>query len=229
MPITLAFDIYGTLIDTHGIQNRLQDFLGAEAGRFSLAWRDKQLEYSFRRGLMRQYADFSVCTAQALDYTCASFGVALTPDQKADLMQAYTVLPAFPDVEPALAQLETAGYRRVAFSNGSAAAVELLLKTAGLRQFFDAVVSVEEVETFKPAPAVYEHLLGRCDASADETWLVSSNPFDVIGALSAGLKAAWVKRSSAAVFDPWGIEPTAVVDDLCSLHGLMVEALNSRS
>jgi 2-haloacid dehalogenase len=204
----------------------LRDFLGEEARSFSNAWRDKQLEYSFRRGLMQQYEDFSVCTAQALDYTCASFGLALTPEQKRDLLQAYTVLPAFTDVKPALAQVQRAGYKRVAFSNGTAKAVELLLASAGLSQYFDAIVSVEEIETFKPAPAVYRHLLKRCDAVAANTWLVSSNPFDVIGAVAAGLKAAWVRRSADAVFDPWGIEPTGVVDGLGDLQGLIGANLN---
>ncbi len=221
MTITLAFDIYGTLIDTQGVKAKLRDFLGDEASSFSSAWRDKQLEYAFRRGLMQQYADFSVCTAQALDYTCASLGVALAPDQKRELLQAYTVLPAFPDVKPALARLSHLGYQRVAFSNGTAEAVELLLASAGLRQFFDAVVSVDEIGTFKPAPAVYTHLLRRCNAEAATTWLVSSNPFDVIGAVSAGLQAAWVRRSVDAVFDPWGIEPTGVVDELGDLHALI--------
>ena len=48
-------------------------------------------------------------------------------------------------------------------------------------------------------------------------WLISSNPFDVIGAVSAGMHAAWVKRTEAAVFDPWGIEPTITVANLGEL------------
>jgi 2-haloacid dehalogenase len=48
-------------------------------------------------------------------------------------------------------------------------------------------------------------------------WLVSSNPFDVIGAVSGGMCAAWVKRSDEALFDPWEIEPTAIVHTLAGL------------
>jgi 2-haloacid dehalogenase len=36
----------------------------------------------------------------------------------------------------------------------------------------------------------------------------------VIGAKSAGLRAVWVRRNPDEVFDPWGIEPDAVVTDL---------------
>ena len=67
MPVTIAFDVYGTLIDTTGIVAALDARLGAQAGAFSDLWRAKQLEYSFRRGLMQNYRDFSVCTRQALD------------------------------------------------------------------------------------------------------------------------------------------------------------------
>jgi len=66
MPTVLAFDVYGTLIDTHGVVIKLQEFVGGKAEEFSRVWREKQLEYSFRRGLMRTYETFGVCTSQAL-------------------------------------------------------------------------------------------------------------------------------------------------------------------
>ena len=77
---------------------------------------------------------------------------------------------------------------------------ETLLVTAGIRNFFRGIVSVEELETFKPNPEVYHYFLKESGASADSTWLVSSNPFDVIGAKAAGLRAAWLQRDEEAVF-----------------------------
>jgi 2-haloacid dehalogenase len=47
--------------------------------------------------------------------------------------------------------------------------------------------------------------------------LISSNPFDVIGAVSAGMRAAWLQRTPDAVFDPWEIEPSITVDNLYDL------------
>ena len=46
---------------------------------------------------------------------------------------------------------------------------------------------------------------------------MSGNPFDVIGAISAGMRAAWVKRATNAIFDPWTIEPTLTVASLDEL------------
>ena len=69
MAITLAFDVYGTLIDTHGVIVELEKHIGNNASEFSRTWREKQLEYSFRRGLMQNYENFASCTRSALDYT----------------------------------------------------------------------------------------------------------------------------------------------------------------
>ena len=69
MQPTLAFDVYGTLIDTNGVVVTLEKFMGESATNFSQTWRNKQLEYSFRRSLMQNYEPFAVCTNQALDYT----------------------------------------------------------------------------------------------------------------------------------------------------------------
>lgn len=219
MPVTLAFDIYGTLIDTHGVVTTLReiDVVGDRAEAFSKAWRDKQLEYTFRRGLMQNYADFSVCTRDALAYLCESWAIPLSSAQKDHLLGVYRVLPAFGDVREGLQRMQAANCRTYAFSNGSAAAVETLLSRAGIRDFFLDVISVEDLRTFKPNPAVYCHFLRRAGASGGDAWLISSNPFDVIGAVSAGMKGAWLQRSPDAVFDPWGLEPTLTVRSLTEL------------
>lgn len=217
MIITLAFDVYGTLIDTQGVISALERLAGNRAAEFSRVWREKQLEYSFRRGLMQNYANFAVCTSHALDYTCACFKLPLSVEEKDELIGIYKLLPAFADVEAGLAQARQAGFRMFAFSNGSAEAVELLLKTAGIGDYFLGIVSVDEIKSYKPNPGVYSHFLRRAGAVGAEAWLISSNPFDVIGAISSGMRAAWLKRSPEAIFDPWGIEPTLTANSLVSL------------
>lgn len=216
-PITLAFDVYGTLIETHGIVVMLGKHVGDKASDFSHIWREKQLEYSFRRGLMQNYENFAVCTSNALDYTCAYLKVTLTQKDKQELLDAYKVLPAFDDVAGGLAEAMKSSFRMFAFSNGSADAVETLLEHSGIRNYFLDVVSVDEMKSFKPNPGVYSHFLRRAGASGTNAWLISSNPFDVIGAISSGMRAVWVKRSPEALFDPWGIDPTLTVTSLLEL------------
>ncbi len=217
MSTTLAFDVYGTLINTHGVTVALKDYVGERADDFSRLWREKQLEYSFRRGLMQNYQQFSVCTRQALDYACLFYKVSLTEEHKQRLMQEYRVLPAFQDVKDGLTRAQEAGFRMFAFSNGSTDAVEMLLQTAAIRHYFEGVVSVDSLKTFKPSPAVYCHFLRSTGSLGAEAWMISSNPFDVIGAVSAGMRAAWIQRSPEMIFDPWEIQPTLTLESLTHL------------
>ncbi len=217
MGVTLAFDIYGTLINTEGVLDLLKKQIGEKAPEFSRIWRDKQLEYSFRRGLMNKHVDFSICTLHALEYAVTSFGMTISESQKKDLMAAYKVLPAFDDVKEGLKLSKDNGFRIYAFSNGSTSDIEGLLVNAGIREYFTGVISAATVSSFKPDPKVYKHFLESADTGADQAWMVSSNPFDVIGAVSAGMKAIWVKRSAKNLFDPWEIQPTATIEKLTDL------------
>lgn len=215
--VTLLFDVYGTLVDPAGIALQLQTGLGETAAVFAAAWRETQLEYSFRRGLMQLYATFAVCTAEAFDHTASRFGHAFSPARRAAILDAYKRLPAFAEAWPALQEMRASGHRLFAFSNGAAADVTAVLDAAGLLPVLDGVVSVDDVKTFKPAPAVYAHARRASGAWSAPCWLVSGNAWDVIGARAAGLDAAWIRRSDMQIFDPWGIEPTLIVTSLSEL------------
>lgn len=215
---TLAFDVYGTLIDTQGVVSLLSSYLDEEkAQKFSNRWRDKQLEYSFRRGLMQQYQDFSRCTKDALTFTNNEYGSALNQEQQENLLELYRNLPAFDDARSALSKLSSSGMSCFAFSNGGPDAVAGLLEHAELTSYFKDIISCQDIKSFKPNPDVYQHFLDKSGSQAENTWLISSNSFDIIGANAAGWKTAWVKRSKEAQFDPWGDEPTITVNSLSQL------------
>lgn len=220
MTITLGFDIYGTLIDPYGVAKKLAEYT-SQSAEFARIWRDKQLEYTFKRGLMRRYQNFAVCTRNALDYTDALLGTDLDDNAKQALMETYRVLPAFDDVVGSLKVSKDAGFRLYGFSNGLQSAVEGLLEHAGINHYFDGVVSVDDLKTFKPNPDVYRYFVKQTGAELENAWLVSSNPFDVQGAINIGMKAAWLQRSHNVVFDPWGIEPTVQIRSLMDLPKLI--------
>lgn len=214
MPVTLALDIYGTLINPLAIKTALTDHAGDDAAAFAGLWRTKQLEYSFRRGLMGEYRNFTHVTRAALDFACRTFSIELTAQNAATLMQHYRALDAFPDAAPALNALSEIGVALHAFSNGVADDIDALLHHAGLANTISSVVSADEIQTFKPDPRVYRHFLARTRSPARTTWLVSSNPFDVIGAAACGWQTVWVQRDTTTVFDSWEHSPTAVVASL---------------
>jgi len=221
MPATLALDIYGTLIDPLAVKTALVADVGDEAAAFAKTWRSKQLEYSFRRGLMGAYRNFTHVTRAALDFACEAHGVVIADDARITLMNHYRTLDAFGDVAPALAALQQKGVTLHAFSNGVADDITALLEHAGLNDRISSIVSADEVQTFKPDPRFYAHFLQRTGATAAMTWLVSSNPFDVIGAAACGWRTVWVKRNPNAIFDPWEYAPTAIISNLMELPSLL--------
>jgi len=215
----LAFDVYGTLIDPFRMEDHLRAIFGERAKEATELWRSKQLEYSFRRALMKKYENFDVCTAQALRFVSRQLDVSLEEETLRNLLDQYLRLPAYPDVPEALEQLEARGFKIVACSNGTGDAVRGLLERAGVLARFSGIVSVDPIRTFKPDPAVYEYLAAQVHAEKEMVCLISSNPFDVIGAKACGLRTVWVQRDPKKVFDPWEFEPDLIVAGLEQLSG----------
>ncbi len=215
----LAFDVYGTLIDPFRMEDHLRAIFGERAKEATELWRSKQLEYSFRRALMKKYENFDVCTAQALRFVSRQLDVSLEEETLRNLLDQYLRLPAYPDVPEALEQLEARGFKIVACSNGTGDAVRGLLERAGVLARFSGIVSVDPIRTFKPDPAVYEYLAAQVHAEKELVCLISSNPFDVIGAKACGLRTVWVQRDPKKVFDPWEFEPDLIVAGLEQLSG----------
>ena len=223
MSLTFALDIYGTLINPLAIEQQLEQYAGDSAKPLAELWRNKQLEYSFRRGLMSQYRPFSDVTYEALRFACDSLGVDLTKHQRSAILSHYQALPAFDDVIPALRALFAKGVCLHAFSNGRSDDVAALLAHAGIDQWIESVVSVDDKQTFKPSPVVYEHFNSTVGADPEATCLVSSNPFDIIGAAACGWQTVWLRRNSSTIFDPWEFQPTHTITSLQELDALFAD------
>ncbi|KAL8695766.1 MAG: hypothetical protein Q9224_003176 [Gallowayella concinna] len=113
----------------------------------------------------------------------------------------------------------------VVFSNGTQQMVgNSVRKSPDLSPYsevFQNIVTVEEVGKFKPHPDVYHHLakkVGKGKEQMNDIWLVSGNPFDVVGAKAVGMKACWVNRASGewndALIDGEAGKPDLVIKDL---------------
>ena len=220
--ITLAFDVYGTLINTYGMVDLLQRYIGEEkAYPFATLWRDKQLEYSFRRSMMKRYEPFYTCTINALDYCLEVFEVSITRDQHFSLIKRYQSLPVFKDVISALTALkERSDIQMYALTNGPHDEVERLFHDENINLFFKDIVSADEIKIFKPDPAVYQHFLDRTGEAKEDCWLISGNSFDVIGAGNFGIKGIYIKRNATQQMDPWGIQPVHTISSMSQLEAL---------
>ncbi len=128
-----------------------------------------------------------------------------SPEQHDAVLAAFEQLPAHPDVEPALSLLSEAGITVCALTNGSSDATVALLEANGLQDKVERVLSVEEVQRWKPAPAPYRHALDQLGADARDVALVAVHSWDVHGARRAGLTTGWCSRLEGAypsIFDP---------------------------
>ncbi|MQA85735.1 MAG: haloacid dehalogenase type II [Streptosporangiales bacterium] len=219
----LAFDMYGTLVDPISVRRRLEETVGDAAAAVAEQWRSKQLEYTFRLTAMGRYLDFAEVTARGLDYALLATGQTIDETQRQELLAEYQRLAPYPDTVGGLRRLAAAGHPMVVFSNGTPAMLDALLDTTGLRELVPEAVSVDEVRAYKPAPAVYRHLTERLGHPPEQVMLVSSNPFDIVGATAAGLRAAWCNRSGG-VFDTLGDPPDIVVDTLEELADALTRA-----
>ena len=222
MPETLTFDMYGTLVDPLGVQRTLEGRV-ADPEAVARRWRETQLRYAALLTAMEHYHDFGWVTERALEHALATSGEAVDPAERRELVAAYDELEAFPDTRPGLERLRDAGHFLAVFSNGTRAMIERVVSGAGIADCFDDLISVDEVGTFKPSPRVYRHAAARAGREIGATWLVSANPFDVVGAATAGMRTAWVDRGVAA-FDPLGPEPDIVVAELGGLAGALESA-----
>jgi 2-haloacid dehalogenase len=81
---------------------------------------------------------------------------------------------------------------------------------------------VDEIDSYKPDPAVYHHCLKRIGSEPESGWLISSNPFDILAAGNVGMLTAWIQSDPGMVFDPWDIRPTATIFRLGELPDIML-------
>jgi len=208
----LLYDAYGTLWDVHSVMQRCEACWPGKGMQVSQLWRTKQLEATWLRSLMRRYVPFSTVTREALESACESMGLILDESQKHGLMAEYLTLATFPDVADALMR-KVAG-RTGILSNGSPDMLDPLVKHSGLK--FDAVLSVDEVKVFKPAPRVYQLAVDRLGVPKERIGFVTSNFWDAAGAKSFGFTVYWINRGGAAA-ERLGFQPDRILKSLAGL------------
>jgi 2-haloacid dehalogenase len=220
LPAAAVFDAYGTLFDLASATRPQLGRLGARAGELADVWRAKQLEYTWLRSLMADaWVPFETIVQQALDYAMAHLNLE-DAGLRAALLQAFRRLAPYPEVPAVLARLRAAGVPTAILSNGSRDMLDAAVRAAGLDDYLDAVLSVDDVEVFKPHPRVYQLALDRFGLTAEDRCRVSfqsANAWDAAGAAHFGFDVVWCNRSGAA---PERL-PAAPAAEVVSLDGLL--------
>ena len=188
-----AFDAYGTLLDVHSAVNACRDDIGADADKLSELWRQKQLQYTWLRSLMRQHADFWQVTGDALDYAMGATGMT-NLGLRTRLMELYMTLEAYPDVVETLEQLKAAKMKTAILSNGSMTMLVAAAKSAGIFSLIDMILSVDQVGVFKPDPATYQMAVDELKLPASRISFQSANGWDAACGAAFGFNVAWINR-----------------------------------
>jgi 2-haloacid dehalogenase len=191
-----VFDAYGTLFDFNSAVARHRGVIGPKADALAEMWRSKQIQYTWLRNGMGAYAKFWQVTGEALDYCLAAHGIADAAVRE-KLMGAYLALDPFPEVPAMLDALKRAGMRLAILSNGNPEMLDAMVAASGLADRFEAVLSVDAVQVFKPDPRVYRQVEARCGMVPDKVCFLSSNCWDAHGAAHFGFATVWVNRAGA--------------------------------
>jgi 2-haloacid dehalogenase len=153
MPITTCvFDAYGTLFDVAAAAR----IAAAEPGREAFAakwpqiahdWRLKQLQYTWLRAVADAHTDFWEVTQNGLDYALEASRID-DAELRERLLALYWELSAFPEVSAMLMALKDAGMQTAILSNGSPEMLQGAVKSAGISDLLDDVLSVQDVGVF---------------------------------------------------------------------------------
>lgn len=191
-PIVVAFDVVGTLFSLEPMGRRLTD-AGLPDGALG-EWFARFLRDAMALDAAGIYVAFREIAAATLEVMLVEKAQNATKPTIETILRAVAELPAHPDVQPAFEQLNDAGVRIIALTNGSAATTGQLLKSSKLDGFVERIVSIDDIKHWKPRREVYLYAAAAAGVSPDRMALVAAHAWDILGASRAGLMTGWVAR-----------------------------------
>ena len=220
-PKVLFFDVNETLLDLTKMKKQVGDALGGKDELLPL-WFTTMLQYSLVTSASGDYKPFGQIGAAALQMVAANNGITISEENAREvIVNAMQNLPPHPEVKEALLQLKQAGYKLVAFTNSSTEGLKNQFENAGLTDFFDEQLSVEETRKFKPFTETYLWGASKMGVNPEECMLIAAHGWDVYGAMSAGLRAAFVARPGQQLF-PLAPKTEIIENDLKKVADILV-------
>jgi 2-haloacid dehalogenase len=186
----VVFDVMGTLFDLAPVRRRLRE-QGAPAAAFE-AWFGRLLHSAASLTLAGEFRPFREIAETTLVTTLEQ--LELETSGSGEVLQAFGELEPYPEASAAFALLDRAGVPAVTLTNGGRAQTEMLLESAGLRGRLRAVLTVEDVQAYKPHPEPYRHAARTLGLAPQALTLIAAHGWDALGARAAGLSAVWIDR-----------------------------------
>lgn len=195
-PSAIVFDVNETLSDMAPMAARFDD-VGAP-GLLARVWFASLLRDGFALAAAGSAEKFAVIADGVLRDVLR--GVELNrevEDAVNHVLDGLSQLTLHPDVPEGVRALATGGYRLTTLTNGGTTVADTLLSSAGLRDQFEALLSVEDGVAWKPVASSYDRAAAQLGLDPSELLLVAVHPWDIHGAARAGLHTAWLNRSDA--------------------------------
>lgn len=220
----VVFDAYGTLFDVYSIQALAEEMYPNQGATMAVMWRDKQIEYSrlitqsdpHDPSGSKYYLPFWELTRLSLEYTLDRLKLARNSGQVAKLMQQYAHLTPFQENLAVLQKIKQLGLTTAILSNGSPEMLGSAVKSAGMENLLDYVISVDPIRLFKTSPESYGLVEKNIPVCKSNVLFVSSNAWDALGATWFGFKTLWVNRQNLP-YEAIGPHPNYVGSDLTAV------------
>lgn len=218
---TILFDVNETMLDLSPMRPKFEAAFGNETAMTT--WFSMLLHSSTVCALTEVKTDFATLAGGVLDTLAARLKIPLPDASRAEILDGLAHLPAYADVEPALSRLRSAGYRTVAFTNSSRDMAIRQIKHAGLSNALDDIVSVEATGSFKPDARVYRFAAEHLKRPIEALRLVAAHDWDTHGALTVGMRAAYLDRSGA-LYNPLYRKPEISGTNMPEISEKIIEA-----
>jgi 2-haloacid dehalogenase len=209
-PRAVLFDAYGTLFDVYSVALLAEQLFPGQGQPLSVLWRDKQIEYTRLVTTSNDgdhYRPFWELTRAALRYACKRLALDLTPEREERLMNQYRHLSAFPENREVLQALKARRVTTGILSNGDPAMLGIAVRSAGLDDVLDHVLSVDSVRKYKTHPEAYRLGTAATGLEPKQILFVSCNGWDALAATWFGYRTLWVNRYQLP-FEELGTQPT---------------------
>ena len=220
-PKAVLFDAYGTLFDVYSVGLLAEQLFPGNGNALGVLWRDKQIEYTrlvTTSNHGEHYRPFWDLTRAALRYACKRLALELTPAHEDRLMNQYRHLSAFPENRDVLKALKARGVVTGILSNGDPEMLGVAVRSAGLEDLLDHVLSVDSVRKYKTHPDAYALGPQATGLDAKQIAFVSCNAWDALAATWYGFRTLWVNRYQLP-FEELGTQPTRIGSSLRDVLG----------
>ena len=221
VPRAVLFDAYGTLFDVYSVGLLAEQLFPGQGQALGVLWRDKQIEYTRLVTTSNGgefYQPFWALTRAGLRYACKRLGLDLTAEREERLMNQYRHLSAFPENREVLQALKKRGIVTGILSNGDPSMLDVAVKSAGLEDLLDHVLSVDNIRKYKTHPEAYALGPQATGLPAAQIAFVSCNSWDALAATWYGYQTLWVNRY-ALPFEELGTQPSRTGSNLRDVLG----------